>query len=106
MTTGKTIALIRWTFVDKVMSLLFNMLFERERIKVKQLFAAILMCSFTQALDVSEPEIVKHVHENNETFLTFRLDYQKINSLFRWEANFFLSFFFFFDVLQKYIEKK
>ena len=26
MTTGKTIALIRWIFVDKVMSLLFNML--------------------------------------------------------------------------------
>ena len=26
MTTGKTIALIRWTFVDKAMSLLFNML--------------------------------------------------------------------------------
>ena len=27
MTTGKTIALTRWTFVDKVMSLLFNKLF-------------------------------------------------------------------------------
>ena len=27
-TTGKTIALIRWTFVDKVMSLFFNMLYE------------------------------------------------------------------------------
>ena len=27
MTTWKTIALTRWTFVDKVMSLLFNMLF-------------------------------------------------------------------------------
>ena len=27
MTTGKTIALTRWTFVDKVMSLIFNMLF-------------------------------------------------------------------------------
>ena len=27
MTTGKTIALTRWTFVDKVMPLLFNMLF-------------------------------------------------------------------------------
>ena len=27
MTTGKTIALTRWTFVIKVMSLLFNMLF-------------------------------------------------------------------------------
>ena len=26
MTTGKTITLTRWTFVDKVMSLLFNML--------------------------------------------------------------------------------
>ena len=26
MTTGKTIAMIRWTFVGKVMSLLFNML--------------------------------------------------------------------------------
>ena len=29
MTTGKTIALIRWTFVGKVMSLLFNMLSNR-----------------------------------------------------------------------------
>ena len=28
MTTGKTIALTRWTFVDKVMSLLFNMLLD------------------------------------------------------------------------------
>jgi len=27
MTTGKTIALTRWTFVGKVMSRLFNMLF-------------------------------------------------------------------------------
>ena len=27
MTTGKTIALPRWTFVSKVMSLLFNMLY-------------------------------------------------------------------------------
>ena len=29
MTTGKTIALTRWTFVGKVMSLLFNMLSRR-----------------------------------------------------------------------------
>ena len=29
MTTGKTIALTRWTFVDKVMSLFFNMLSRR-----------------------------------------------------------------------------
>ena len=30
MTTGKTIALTRWTFVSKVMSLLFNMLSRRQ----------------------------------------------------------------------------
>ena len=30
MTTGKTIALTRWTFVDKVISLFFNMLSESE----------------------------------------------------------------------------
>ena len=29
MTTGKTIALTRWTFVGKVMSLLFNVLYRR-----------------------------------------------------------------------------
>ena len=29
MTTGETIALTKWTFVDKVMSLLFNMLLKR-----------------------------------------------------------------------------
>ena len=52
MSTRKTIALTRWTFVDKVMSLLFNMLFRlvitflpRSKVKVKslsrvQLFAA------------------------------------------------------------------
>ena len=38
MTTGKTIALIRWTFVNEVMSLLFNMLLGRDQPNtVKQL---------------------------------------------------------------------
>ena len=32
MTTGKTIALTRWTFVDKVTSLLFNMLSRLDKI--------------------------------------------------------------------------
>ena len=31
MTTGKNIALTRWTFVGKVMSLLLNMLFRLDR---------------------------------------------------------------------------
>ena len=34
MTTGKTIALTRWTFVDKVMSLLFNMLLVGHRLVI------------------------------------------------------------------------
>ena len=33
MTTGKTIALTRWTFVGKVMSLLFNLCIFRIQIK-------------------------------------------------------------------------
>ena len=32
MTTGKTIAFTRWTFVDKVMSLLYNMLSQLEQL--------------------------------------------------------------------------
>ena len=36
MTTGKTIALTRWTFVDKVMSLLFNMLSTLHHFKYNQ----------------------------------------------------------------------
>ena len=39
MTTGKTIALTRWTFVEKVMSLLFNML-SRLVIRTKEFLSA------------------------------------------------------------------
>ena len=47
MTTGKTIALTRWTFVVKVMSLLFNMLSRLviaflPRSKLQSIFAVIL----------------------------------------------------------------
>ena len=38
MTTGKTIALTRWTFVGKVMSLLFNIL---SRLVVTSVFSMI-----------------------------------------------------------------
>uniref|UniRef100_A0AC11E163 Uncharacterized protein n=1 Tax=Ovis aries TaxID=9940 RepID=A0AC11E163_SHEEP len=47
MTTGKTIALTRWTFVGKVMSLLFNMLSSfpsREQVSFN-FMAAITICS-------------------------------------------------------------
>ena len=50
MTTGKTIALTRWTFVSKVMSLLFNMLSRLAitflpRSKHINLMAAVTICS-------------------------------------------------------------
>ena len=35
-TTGKTIALTRWTFVNKVMSLLFNMLSRKSHLEKKE----------------------------------------------------------------------
>ena len=50
MTTGKTIALTRWTFVGKVMSLFFNMLSRLvitflPRSKCLNFMAAITICS-------------------------------------------------------------
>ena len=50
MTTGKTIALIRWAFVGKVMSLLFNMLPRLviaflSRNKCLNFMAAVIICS-------------------------------------------------------------
>ena len=50
MTTGKTIALTRWTFVGKVMSLLFNMLSRLviaflPRSKCLNFMAAVTICS-------------------------------------------------------------
>ena len=44
MTTGKTIALTRWTFVGPVMSLLFNMLSRLEQISFN-FMAAITICT-------------------------------------------------------------
>ena len=48
MTTGKTIAFIRWTFVGKVVSLLFNMLSRLVIVflpRSKGLLAAVTICS-------------------------------------------------------------
>ena len=48
MTTGKTIALTRWTFVGKVMSLLFNMLSRLEQ-AFFNFMAAFTICSDFEA---------------------------------------------------------
>ena len=61
MTTGKTIALTRWTFVDKVMFLLFNMLY---RLVMTYLpMSKRLLISWLQspsALILEPPKIVSH----------------------------------------------
>ena len=44
MTTGKTIALTRWTFVDKVMSLLYNMLSAAAAVVAKSLQSCPTLC--------------------------------------------------------------
>ena len=61
MTTGKTIALARWTFVDKVMSLLFNMLSRLDIIflpRSKRLLISWLQLSSAVIL---EPKKIKSV---------------------------------------------
>ena len=61
MTTGKTIALTRWTFVDKVMSLLFNML---SRLVIAFLpWSKRLLISWLQSLSavILEPRKIKSV---------------------------------------------
>ena len=61
MTTGKTIALTRWTFAGKVMSLLFNML---SRLVITYLSRSKrLLISWLQALSVVmlEPKKIKSV---------------------------------------------
>ena len=61
MTTGKTIALTRWTFVDNVMSLLFNML---SRLVIAYLpRSKHLLISWLQSpSEVLEPRIIKVSH--------------------------------------------
>ena len=51
MTTGKTIALIRWTFVGKVMSLLFNMMSShsfssKEQVSFNSMAVVTICCDF------------------------------------------------------------
>ena len=45
MTTGKTIALTRWTFVSKVMSLLFNTLYFQWRVNILFYFSFLKYCA-------------------------------------------------------------
>ena len=73
MTTGKTIALTRRTFVGKVMSLLFNMLSRLviaflQPLQLHQIFQSFKFSKFSKALrfpnvKFSFPAIFKYKHE-------------------------------------------
>ena len=62
-TTGKTIALTRWTFVDKVMSLLFNML---SRLVItfleKSKHLLILWLQSPSAVILEKPKVIQCFH--------------------------------------------
>ena len=65
MTTGKTIALTRWTFVGKVMSLLFNML---SRLVITFLpRSKHLLISWLQSPSAVTTKFRKRKQENNHT---------------------------------------
>ena len=62
MTTGKTIALTRWTFVDKAMSLFFNMLSRLvitflPRSKRLNFMAAVTICSDSGAQKIKSGSV-------------------------------------------------
>ena len=64
MTTGKTVALTRWTFVGKVMSLLFNMLsnFVIALLRrSKRFFVFLISCLQSPSAVILEPKKIKSV---------------------------------------------
>ena len=65
MTTGKTIALVRWTFVGKVMSLLFNM---PSRLVITFLPRSVFLISWLQ----SPPAVILEPRKIKSDTLAFR----------------------------------
>ena len=61
MTTGKTIALTRWTFVGKVMSLLFNMLSRLEIALLPRRKCLLISWLQSPSAVILEPKKIKSV---------------------------------------------
>ena len=59
MTTGKTIALTRWTFIDKVMSLLFNMLSRLVITFLPRSKSLLISCLLSPSEVILEPPKIK-----------------------------------------------
>ena len=61
MTTGKTVALTRWTFVGKVMSLFFNMLSRLVITFLPRSKHLLISCLQSSATVILEPKKIKSV---------------------------------------------
>ena len=61
MTTRKTIALTRWTFVDKMMSLLFNMLSRFVIAFLPKTERLLISWLQSPSIVILEPKEIKHV---------------------------------------------
>ena len=61
MTTGKTVVLTRWTFVGKVMSLLFNMLSKLVIAFLPRSKRLLISCLQSSSAVIFEPKKVKSV---------------------------------------------
>ena len=78
MTTGKTIALTRWTFVSKVMSLLFNMLSRLITTFFPRSKRLLISWLQSPSAEILEPQKIKSVTVSPSTctFLRINFGYQ------------------------------
>ena len=91
MTTGKTIALTRWTFVGKVMSLIFNML---SRLVINFFpRSKCLLTSCTRSLLYSDMFLLYSICQGYSSWKDVMFCQMLSQHLFRWSNDFYLSFY-------------
>ena len=94
MTTGKTIALTIWTFVGKMMSLLFNMLSQfvidfLPKSKCLNLVAAVTICS---ALGTQENKIrITQLKKKRKTLAPWKKSYDQPSQYIKKQRHYFTN---------------
>ena len=96
MTTGKTIALTRWTFVGKVMSLLFNMLFRLVIAFLPRSKHLLISWLKSPSEVIWEPKNLKSL---NVSIVSPSICHEVSDGLDAMILGFFGFFFFFFSLL-------
>ena len=95
MTTGKTIALTRWTFVDKVMSLFFNMLSKYQNLILTTKFSIIWMSKSSSTIRIAFlPLQVVQMFIKQKVYIFLRvIDYLKGYQVFVFFSHILAVFF-------------